>query len=142
MTLNPFRRNALEIGLGHLERVLVRLRREAHAPAWNGPTLQTAPLPVWEQERLESLGAAILEEIGSVARESDLQAEPADLDPEIDGKLTAAWVYLKELLARKRNKYGDVDPGLAQRLDPHIQRLIRLTREVVRARGDTDKERT
>jgi len=49
---------------------------------------------------------------------------------------------LNELLARKMARYGTVDPELSKRLDPHIHRLIRLTREVERTRGKADKEQT
>ena len=140
VTLNPPQKNALEIGLRLLERTLLRLMCQAREPAWDGPLVRTRPMPASERTRLESVGGAMIAEIEVVAREFGLRAEVADLDREIDGELSVAWVYLNELLARKMIRYGNVDPELSKRLDPHIHRLIRLTREVGRARDKADKE--
>jgi len=142
MTLNPPQKIALEIGLRQLERTLLRLMSQAREPAWDGPLIRTRPMPARERTRLESVSGAMMAEIGVVAREFGLHAQEADLDREIDAELSVAWVYLNELLARKMARYGTVDPELSKRLDPHIHRLIRLTREVERTRGKADKEQT
>jgi len=142
MTLNPPQKIALEIGLRQLERTLLRLIRQAREPAWDGPLVRTRPMPARERGRLESVGGAMIKEIEVVAREFGLQAEEADMDRQIDAELSVAWVYLNELLGRKLVRYGNVDPELSKRLDPHIHRLIRLTHEVERARGKADKEQT
>ena len=142
VTLNPPQKIALEIGLRQLERTLLRLMRQAREPAWDGPLIRTRPMPARERTRLESVGGAMIAEIEAVAKEFGLQAEEADLDRVIDGELSVAWAYLNELLAKKMVRYGTVDPELPKRLDPHIHRLIRLTREVERTRGKADKEQT
>jgi len=142
VTLNPPQKIALEVGLRQLERTLLRLMRQAREPAWDGPLIRTRHMPARERTRLESVGGAMIAEIEVVAREFGLQPEEADLDREIDAELSVAWVYWNELLARKTARYGTVDPELSKRLDPHIHRLIRLTREVERTRGKADKEQS
>jgi len=132
----------LEIGLRHLERTLRRVMRHADEPAWDGPMIRTRPMPAKDRARLESLGGDLLDEIRSVANEFGLQSEEADLEREIHGELSVAWVYLNELVAKKMSRYGVVDAGLSRRLDPHIHRLVRLTREMERVCGEASRERT
>jgi hypothetical protein len=67
-----------------------------------------------------------LHQIAAVTREFDLAA--ADYDPAaaIAGEMSVCWANLCDLRADKMKRYGPVDPGLTQTLDPYMDRLADL----------------
>jgi len=71
--------------------------------------------------------AAALKQIAELARTFDLQ--PVDDSPEatITAEMSERWANLCDARSDKLKRYGDVDPRLAQVLDPSLDRLIELT---------------
>jgi hypothetical protein len=71
--------------------------------------------------------AAALRQIAELSRQFDLQ--PVDDSPEatIVSEMSERWANLVDSRSDKLNRYGDVDPRLAQALDPSLDRLIELT---------------
>ena len=70
--------------------------------------------------------AEALEQIAELARRLDLQAVEEDPDGLIHGKLTVSWANLIDTRSQKLRRFGEVDPGLAEVLDPDIDRLVQL----------------
>jgi len=71
--------------------------------------------------------AAALRQIAELSRQFDLQ--PIDDSPEatIVAEMSERWGNLVDARSDKLKRYGDVDPRLAQALDPSLDRLIELT---------------
>jgi hypothetical protein len=67
-----------------------------------------------------------LDEIAQVSREFDLKPSQDDLAAVIGAGMSLMWADLVDTRSTKLNRFGAVDPRLAQQLDPHLDRLIEL----------------
>jgi len=70
--------------------------------------------------------AMALDEIAQVSREFDLKPSQDDLAAVIGAGMSLMWADLVDTRSTKLNRFGAVDPRLAQQLDPHLDRLIEL----------------
>lgn len=67
--------------------------------------------------------AAALHEIETLARDFDLVPVVDDLGSRIAAEMNVHVADLADTRAKKLKRYGDVDPQLADVLDPHLDRL-------------------
>ena len=67
-----------------------------------------------------------LDEIVQVSRELDLQPAQDDLTAVISADMSLMWTDRVDARFTNLNRFGAVDPGLAQQLDPYLDRSIEL----------------
>jgi hypothetical protein len=79
-----------------------------------------------QQELAARIIAMALDEIAQVSREFDLAPREDDLAAVIGAGMSLVWADLVDTRSDKLNRFGAVDPRLAQQLDPHLDRLIEL----------------
>ena len=72
-------------------------------------------------------GLALVEEL---AQTLQLEPEIIDLVGSVRGQMSESWANLIDSRAAKLRRYGEVDPGLAQPLDPALDRLVRIAAEL------------
>jgi len=125
--LNTPQRNSLTNVLRMLEE---RLRQ---AQAWLPGVDETGllyhrslRLSPKQQELAARIIAMALDEIAQVSREFDLQPAQDDLAAVISAGMSLMWADLVDTRSDKMNRFGAVDPRLAQQLDPHLDRLIEM----------------
>ncbi len=125
--LNTPQRNSLTNVLRMLEE---RLRQ---AQAWLPGVDETGwlyhrslRLSPEQQELAARIIAMALDEIAQVSREFDLQPAQDDLAAVISAGMSLMWADLVDTRSDKMNRFGVVDPRLAQQLDPHLDRLIEM----------------
>lgn len=85
------------------------------------------PLEPQQRERLEEMSGLARIAIRALAERFGLKHQTTDLAKETIGRLAEMWAALEDSRARKLRRYGDVDPRLADLLDPQIEELIRIT---------------
>lgn len=130
--LNAYQKNAIEVEMTLLEATLRDLKRLVREPPEDGLLTRVLLIPDGHRARIEKAVDAMLEEVGLVVREFDLQPQDESIGRRIDAQMAGAWSDLHEVLSAKLRRYGDIDPHLSRKLDPHIKRMIRLTLEVGR----------
>ena len=128
--LNPYQKNAVEIGMRLLEATIREELRLIREPPGDGVLTHVRPLPIGHRLRIEALLDAMSAEVAIVVREFDLQPQDDGIGRRIRGEMAGAWSDLHEVLSKQLRRYGKVDPLLSNSLDPHIHRLILLTMEV------------
>lgn len=131
MTLNPYQKNSLAIQLRHLERTLHDARRQMAAPE-DGVLFRRTGLSAALRHRLGPLIEQTLAEIRLLAERFELENQAEDLRAILRAEMAGAWEGLYDSLSAKLNRYGDVDPALAESLDPHLRRLIALTDRMIK----------
>lgn len=70
--------------------------------------------------------AEALTQIAELAHRLDLQAIEENRAGLIRGQLTVSWANLIDRRSQKLSRFGEVDPGLAEVLDPDIDRLAQM----------------
>ncbi len=86
-----------------------------------------------QRTRIESLMATLHAEIAGLAEALRLRCEDQDAAGKIVGLLAMTWQSLGDIRARSLRGHGEVDPGLAERLDPAVERLMDLVLRLERA---------
>ena len=71
--------------------------------------------------------------IGELTHRFDLPLESTDDIRRMVAVLTLSWNQLHDSKSRTLRRYGEVDPTLAQRLDPDLDQLIQLVMSLIRA---------
>jgi hypothetical protein len=135
MTLSLRQKSAVEVTLRQVERAVREARRHLRAPD-DGILTQPVPMPDHTRETLEALIADVLAEIEQVALQLNLEVQIEDPGRAIEAAMTVAWSDLHDTLSPRLGRYGEIDPALAGTLDPHLQHLIELTREIGRVARD------
>jgi hypothetical protein len=130
--LNAQQKSAVEVTLRVLEETVRDLKRRVREPPENALLTRIVPIPVGDRSRLEGVLDGILEEVDIVVREFDLQARDEEIRGRIAGYMSQSWSAMHEVLSGRLNRFGEVDPRVGRKLDPHLRRLIRLTLEAVR----------
>ncbi len=74
---------------------------------------------------LERIRAA-LDEIARLTRLFDLETQVENAALLISGQMSVLWATIEDLRSNKLDRFGEVDPRLADLLDPAIDRLSRL----------------
>jgi hypothetical protein len=72
-------------------------------------------------------GLALVEEL---AQTLQLEPEVIDLVGAVRGQMSESWANLIDSRAAKLRRYGEVDPGLSQPLDPALDRLVQIAAEL------------
>lgn len=124
-------KTSLEVELRHLERALREARLRMAAPE-RGTLVHRPAVTEAERQRLEPLIEQILAEIAALAEVFDLRSQIDDPRSELSAEMIVAWSDLSDILSPKLKRYGDVDPALAESLDPGIRKLIYLAYELGR----------
>lgn len=132
MALNPYQKNSLAVQLRHLEQALRDVRQQMAAPQ-DGILFKRTGVPKSVRRKLEPLIGQMLAEIALLAERFDLENQVDDLGAVVRAEMAGAWEGLYDTLSPKLARYGDVDPALAETLDPHLQRLITLADRVIQA---------
>ncbi len=127
--LNPHQKLAVESGLRGLERVIENGRLLLNSPSYSGVLIEVEPVPMETVSQLETILDSMLQEIRATAKTFTLGAQRESTGNQIAAHLTESWAALHDLLAAKLNRYGPVDLRLGDALDPHLHRLIRMTRK-------------
>jgi hypothetical protein len=125
MSLNRYQRNAVLAEMMHLERALLGILTLLKEPQ-EGSMIRRRPVAERVRAEVETLVGRALEEIRAVAAEFELPPQTEDAGRQIVATASVAWSDLYDLLSDRLDRYGDVDPGLAVTLDPHVRRLIEL----------------
>jgi hypothetical protein len=129
MGLNPAQRTALRVELQHLETALRTARRLMHAPE-QAILTRYQPVPEATRLRLEPFIEQALALVGTLAEQFDLRPEVLRMGRHIEADMAVAWAGLYDTLSAKLSRYGEVDPALADTLDPEVLRLIHLTEAI------------
>jgi len=83
----------------------------------------------------------IKDEIKILAEKFDLEKEYKEASREAFGKLLHCWLILQEAKTNSLKRYGDVAPGLEDALDPHLNIIIDLIRELEHLLQNIKKEK-
>jgi hypothetical protein len=130
MALNPYQKNALEIEMRRLEQALLRARDFLRRPPEDSRLTRYRPISEAAHLGMEELIDQVLAEIAVLVDGFELQPQVEDPGSYLNAVMSQAWADLYDTLSLKLRRYGEVDPALAETLDPHIRRLIRLTYEL------------
>lgn len=125
--LNTAQRNSLTITLRMFEEELRQIETWLRGDPTAG-ILYRSSLRLPPESRalaLQTIELA-LEEIGALAREFDLEPVEHDLAAAVVAEMSVNWTHLCDARAGPLKRYGEVDPRLAHKLDPHINRLAEL----------------
>lgn len=98
-----------------------------------------------ERARVDALIDDARFTLGEVVDKFSLPSERQDASRRIGGILSMSWQSLGEIDAGRLKAYGEVDPRLAETLDPPLGRLMDLIRqleEVIDQSADGDRRKT
>lgn len=123
--LNPYQKSALAIQLRHLEQALLRARLWLRQAPEDGRLTRYQLAPEAARPRLEALIEQMLSEIGVLAERFELEPRVEDLGRLLNAEMSVAWSDLIDTRSPKLRRFGAVDPGLSDALDPHVDRLAR-----------------
>jgi hypothetical protein len=76
--------------------------------------------------------AEALKQIADLVNKLDLQPVGEDPSGLIRGQLTVSWANLLDTRSKKLVRYGEIDPHLADVLDPSIDRLAQIAIDLAR----------
>jgi hypothetical protein len=127
MGLNANHRRVLEVRLQSLERDLLQARWLMRQPPEDGVLVHYRPIPSEVRARIEKLVDRMLAEIAALANRFGFQPKVEDIGNSVSAEMVVAWADLNDMRSSKLRGYGEVDPALAETLDPHIEQLIKLS---------------
>lgn len=124
--LDRAQQSALTIALRHLELVLARVEVLLAGPQEGLLYRTVTDLSPDQTVTARRLIGELRDEMTTMVYEFGLTPDAQDGRREIIGRLAIAWEGLEDARSTKLGRYGVVDPTLAARLDPHIDRLVEL----------------
>lgn len=124
----------------HLERTLLEVRQRLHDTPEDGFLVCYRPMAERSQAHVEAVIERMSAEIVVIAQEFALHPSVEDIGSHIVGQMAVAWSDLNDTLSPKLERYGPVDPSLAETLDPHIRVLIELAQEMGQAASGNPPE--
>jgi len=68
--------------------------------------------------------------IDELAQTLQFEPEVIDLSTSVRGRMNESWANLIDTHAARLRRYGEVDPGLAQPLDPVLGRLVQIAADL------------
>lgn len=138
--LNTPQRSALTIRLREFEKALRQADTWLQCDEAAGILYRSGLcLSLESKANARQMIAAALGEIGELAREFELEAADNDLAATIAANLSMNWAQLCDAGSGTLQRCGEVDPRLAQKLDPHIERLAGLALSLASViRGEKD----
>ena len=131
MTLNANQRRSLSGELRHLERNLLDLRQRLTV-SHQGILIDRRALEPAAWAALEPLFEQMLQEIRVLADHFGLERRDENAQGVLQAEMAGVWAGLLDSLSPKLGRFGEVDPGLAHTLDPHLLTLIALADQIIR----------
>lgn len=126
--LNENQERSLTLTLRRLEKLLMKLEREADWPEEKGRlyVLHNSLRDQARQNVLRELTAQARSEINKLADFFNLTSASEDRAYLLRGELIIMWEGLVEKESKYLRGFGKVNPNLAQVLDPSIEYLVQL----------------
>jgi hypothetical protein len=87
-------------------------------------------LPPERRALMQQKIATGLDLVEELAQTLQLEPEIIDLVGSVRGQMSESWANLIDSRAAKLRRYGEVDPGLSQPLDPALDRLVQIAAEL------------
>jgi hypothetical protein len=128
--LNPNQRRVLTVTLRHVEKNLRRILTDLVNEEQGILYRTTISLPEDKRPLVRQLVEAALEQIAGLAQRFELPPEIIDHTDALRGSLALLRSDLYDVHARKLRRSGEVDPDLEAELDPAVDNLIELLREI------------
>ncbi|MCL4880385.1 MAG: hypothetical protein KJ064_27275 [Anaerolineae bacterium] len=94
-------------------------------------TALRAALHDMQREQIRQLIASALNKTAYLARTFSLPFEVQDHRSTLQGQFSILMVDMYDIRSAKLSGFGDVSPGLANVLDPHVERLIVIIRALM-----------
>jgi hypothetical protein len=129
--MNQAQRTSVFIALRTFEQYLRQLNRWLHGLEEDGilykykMDLQPEKRALMQQKI--DCGLALVEEL---AQTLQLEPEEIDLAGAVRGQMSESWANLIDTRAARLRRYGAVDPGLSQPLDPLLDRLVQIAADL------------
>ena len=128
-----------------LEQAVLQIRQRLHCPPEDGLLVQYRPMAEPASTQVDEAIERMLAEIHAIAEEFDLQATVEDVGSYVVAQTATAWADLVDMVSPRLKRHGPVAPSLRETLDPHIQALIELAREIGEAatgepEGNTEEQ--
>lgn len=122
--LNAYQLNSLRLTLRNFEESLRQVDawlggRQEHGILYR----RKLSLSLQQQKAARKLIANAMKQIEDLVKGLDLQPMEDDPIGSIRGQMTVSWTSLVDTHSEKLSRYGEIDPRLANVLDPSIDRL-------------------
>jgi len=135
--INKYQHRGLSVGMGLLDEALCEITQWAEGREFHSLVYREInDLDSDERSRILSLIAEIREVVSNLRDALQLTPHVIDARLRIQSHCSILWEQMCELESRHLRRYGEVSPGMADCLDPQIQRIIehvnRLSRVVRR----------
>jgi len=128
--LNPHQRLALTITLRQVEKTLRSILDDLETEERAILFRSKITLPEDKRPQVKELAEAAIQRIAWLARRFELPPEIYDNTATLRGPLALLRSDLYDAHAARLRRYGEVNPELASELDPVLDDLIRLLREI------------
>lgn len=126
--LNPYQKNSLRLTLVFVDKAMLQIERWLTSEDENEGLLYEIKddLSAEEKSQLYSHIPRIRAIISELKEEFELEKQSDDKSRLVFGALPYLWQILMETTGRKMKGYGEVNPGLAEKLNPPINKLANL----------------
>jgi len=129
--LNPQQLQSVVITLRMFEENLRLMATWLNGEEENGILYQRKlTFPAGRRKAAQQRMDAALEQIVLLARTLELPVDEKDAAGMIRSRLAESWANLIDSQSSKLNRYGDVDSRVEEILDPVIQRLVQIAKEL------------
>jgi hypothetical protein len=129
--MNQAQRTSVFVALRTFEQYLRQLDRWLHGLEADGILYKyKMDLPMERRALMQQKIAAGLALVEDLAQTLQLEPEVIDLVGAVRGQMSESWANLIDSRAAKLSRYGEVDPGLSQPLDPALDRLVQIAAEL------------
>jgi hypothetical protein len=129
--MNQAQRTSVFVALRTFEQYLRQLDRWLHGLEAGGILYKyKMDLPLERRALMQQKIAAGLALVEDLAQTLQLEPEVIDLVGAVRGQMSESWANLIDSRAAKLRRYGEVDPGLSQPLDPALDRLVQIAAEL------------
>jgi hypothetical protein len=131
--MNQAQRTSVFVALRTFEQYLRQLDRWLHGLEADGILYRyKMELPFERRALMQQKIATGLALVEDLAQTLQLEPEVIDLVGAVRGQMSESWANLIDSHAAKLHRYGEVDPGLSQPLDPAIDRLAQIASELAK----------
>lgn len=129
--MNQAQRTSVFVALRTFEQYLRQLDRWLHGLEADGILYKyKMELPLERRALMQQKIATGLDLVENLAQTLQLEPEVVDLVGAVRGQMSESWANLIDSRAAKLRRYGEVDPGLSQPLDPVLDRLVQIAAEL------------
>jgi hypothetical protein len=129
--MNQAQRTSVFVALRTFEQYLRQLDRWLHGLEADGILYKyKMELPFEKRALMQQKIATGLALVEDLAQTLQFEPEVIDLVGAVRGQMSESWANLIDTHAAKLHRYGEVDPGLSQPLDPAIDRLVQIAAEL------------